>query len=84
MNESDETLVRRSQGLDLAAFEELVRRTARMVFARLYLETGDMHRAEDLSQETYLIAWRSIQQVQDPGGFRAWLMTIASFFSSFW
>jgi len=77
VNESDETLVRRSQGLDRAAFEELVRRTARMVFARLYLETGDVHRAEDLSQETYLIAWRSIHQVQDANGFRAWLLTIA-------
>ena len=31
---------------DRGAFEELIRRTGRLVFARLYLETGDRHRAE--------------------------------------
>ena len=77
MIESEEALVRRSQNADRAAFEELVRRTARLVFSRLYLETGDAHRAEDLSQETFLLAWRSIQQVSDPKGFRSWLIAIA-------
>ena len=48
MSEADEALVMRSRGGDRAAFEELVRRTARLLFARAYLETGDSHRAEDL------------------------------------
>ena len=77
MIESEEALVRRCQNADRAAFEELVRRTARLVFSRLYLETGDAHRDEDLSQETFLLAWRSIHQVSDPTGFRAWLIAIA-------
>src|SRR5689334_12026605 len=58
VSDSDEALVIRSRGGDRAAFEELVRRTARLVYARAYLETGDVHRAEDLVQETFLIAWR--------------------------
>lgn len=77
VNESDEALVRQSQKNDRAAFEELVRRTARLIFSRLYLETGSTHRAEDLVQETYLVAWRSIRQVTDPAGFRPWLFSIA-------
>ena len=75
--DSDEDLVRRSQRGDGAAFEQLVRRTARLVYSRLYLEVGDAHRAEDLSQETFLTAWRSIAQVTDPAGFRTWPLSVA-------
>jgi RNA polymerase sigma-70 factor (ECF subfamily) len=77
VNESDEQLAAQSRRGDRAAFEALVRRTARLVFARLYLETGDPHRAEDLAQETFLVAWRNIRQLTDPTGFRAWLFSIA-------
>jgi RNA polymerase sigma-70 factor (ECF subfamily) len=76
LTDSDESLVVQSRGGNRAAFEELVRRTARLVYSRAYLETGDTHRAEDLVQETFLIAWRSIGQVKDPTGFRAWLMSV--------
>jgi RNA polymerase sigma-70 factor (ECF subfamily) len=77
VDETDEVLVRRAQQRDRAAFEELVRRTARLLFSRLFLDTGSVHKAEDLVQETLLIAWRSIGQVTDPRGFRPWLMTLA-------
>lgn len=77
ISDSDEALVRGAQGGDRAAFEEMVRRTARMVFARLYLETGDTHRAEDLLQETLLNAFRSLRDLADPKGFRPWLLKIA-------
>ena len=76
MTQDDEALVAKSRLGDRAAFEELVRRTARLVFSRAYLETGDVHRAEDLTQETFLIAWRSIRQVADASGFRNWLLAI--------
>ena len=77
MSESDEALVRKSMTGNRASFEELVRRTARLVFSRVFLEVGDVHRAEDLVQETFLVAWRSIRQVSEPSGFRSWLFTIA-------
>ena len=48
-----------------------------MVYARLYLETGDPHQAEDLVQETYLRAYRSIHDLAEPKGFHGWLGTIA-------
>ena len=74
---SDEALVLQSQDGDRAAFEQLVRRVARLVYSRIYLETRDADRTEDLVQETFLVAWRSVAQVGDPAGFRTWLLTIA-------
>ena len=77
MVESEETLVHRARGGDRAAFEELVRRTSRLVFTRLYLETGDAHRAEDLLQETLLTAFRSMRKLLEAKDFRPWLLKIA-------
>ena len=73
----EDTLVERARGGDRAAFEELVRRTSRLLFARFYLETGDAHRSEDLMQETYLLAFRSVSKLTNAAGFRSWLLKIA-------
>jgi RNA polymerase sigma-70 factor (ECF subfamily) len=77
MANTEESLIRIAREGDRAAFEELVRRTSGLVFARLYLETGDTARAEDLLQETLLTAFLSIRQLTDVRGFRPWLLTIA-------
>jgi RNA polymerase sigma-70 factor, ECF subfamily len=77
MMPSEEALVHSAQRGDRAAFEELVRRTSRLVFARLYMETGDPHQAEDLLQETLLTAFRSLGQLTEPAKFRGWLLRIA-------
>jgi RNA polymerase sigma-70 factor (ECF subfamily) len=77
MLDADFILVVRAQRGDRAAFEELVRRTSRLVFARLFLETGDTHQTEDLVQETLLTAFRSLGQLAQPEKFRSWLLRIA-------
>src|ERR1700730_2119889 len=77
MIDSEEILVRSARRGARPAFEELVRRTSRLVFARLYLETGDTHRAEDLLQETWLRAYRSLRGLNFPGKLRPWLLTLA-------
>ena len=77
MSEPEQVLVRNAQAGDRAAFEELVRRTSRLVYARLYLETGDRHWAEDLVQETWLLAYRALSQLHDPEDLRPWLLAIA-------
>lgn len=33
--------------------------------------------ADDLAQETFLVAWRSLRSLKDPAGFRPWLMGVA-------
>jgi RNA polymerase sigma-70 factor (ECF subfamily) len=78
MTDTEEALVLKARTGDRPAFEELVRRTSRLVYARLYLETGDGRVVEDLVQETYLHALRRIDRLQDPRTFRGWLLTIAS------
>jgi RNA polymerase sigma-70 factor (ECF subfamily) len=77
VDDADRDLVDRARRGEADAFEELVRRTSRLVFARCVLETGDPQRAEDLAQETFLSAWRSIRKLKDSSGFRSWLLRIA-------
>src|SRR6516162_6828689 len=77
MIESEEMLVHRARRGDRAAFEEIVRRTSRLVFARLYLDTGDTHQAEDLLQETLLRAYHAFGQLKSAQTLRSWLLTIA-------
>src|SRR5438132_11264582 len=77
MTDTEANLVQNAQRGDRAAFEELVRRTSRLVFARLFLEVGDAHRAEDLLQETLLCAFHSLRELNNPEGFRPWLLKIA-------
>ncbi len=77
LTESDDILIQRSQRGDQAAFECLVQRTARLVYSRIYLDTADAHQAEDLTQEVYMTAWKSIRQLDRPRGFRSWLLAIA-------
>jgi RNA polymerase sigma-70 factor (ECF subfamily) len=77
MVDSELALVRKARDGDRPAFEELVRRTSRLVFARLYLETGDRQRSEDLLQETLLVAFRRLRALEDAKNFRSWLLTIA-------
>jgi RNA polymerase sigma-70 factor, ECF subfamily len=75
--DSDEALVKRAQSGDRRAFEELLARTWRLVYARLYPDLADRAATQDLVQETYLLAWKRISQLDDAARFRPWLTTIA-------
>src|SRR5216110_2476198 len=70
-------LVARSQQGDRAAFEKIVQRTARVVYAQTVAMVRDRQKAEDLTQETFVAAWKGIAGVQMAGGFIAWLLTLA-------
>ena len=70
-------LVRRAQGGDRAAFEELVRAYARLVWASVYGLVRDRAWTEDVVQETFLRGWEAIRELKEPGAFRGWLLTIA-------
>ncbi len=63
---------------DRRAFEQLMRRHQGMVRAQLRrLLHGDEARADDLAQETFLLAWRKLDQFRGEARFSTWLYRIA-------
>lgn len=74
----DQALVARARfGNDRRAFEQLVRRHQGMVRAQLRrLLRGDHAAADDLAQETYLLAWRKLDQFRGEARFSTWLYRI--------
>lgn len=63
---------------DRRAFDQLVRRNQGMVRAQLRrLLHGDEAAADDLAQETFMLAWRRLGQFRGEARFSSWLYRIA-------
>jgi RNA polymerase sigma-70 factor, ECF subfamily len=69
-------LVRRARAGDRAAFEELVRRHADRLYAVVLRFVADAGVAEEVTQETFLRAWRSIERFEGRSRFFTWLYRI--------
>ena len=70
-------LVRRVLAGDRAAFEELVSRYHRTVFAIAYRMTGSRAEAEDVSQDVFLRVYRGLPQFDPRLPFAPWIRRIA-------
>ena len=57
-------------------FESLVQNEAAGLYRLAYRLCGDRDGAEDLVQESYVEAWRSIETLRDARAARAWLSRI--------
>ena len=78
MAEDDRALLRRAQLGDSVALEEVCRREWRPVYGLLYQAVGNRVDAQDMTQEVFLRALKSIDRYQTTGApFRAYLATIA-------
>jgi RNA polymerase sigma-70 factor (ECF subfamily) len=76
---SDMALVARVTGSnDQAAFQQLVERHQAAIrgFLRRLLK-GDQATADDLAQETFLLAYRKMNSLKSSGSLASWLHTIA-------
>lgn len=62
---------------DAAAFDTLIERYSGDIFALLYRLTEDSEEANDLSQETFLKAFRSIKSFRGDAELKTWLFRIA-------
>jgi len=62
---------------DPLAFDQLVNRYSADIYALLVRLTGDQEEAEDLTQETFLRALRSIGNFRGDAGIKTWLFRIA-------
>lgn len=75
--DSDVLLVMRSAEGNRPAFARIVERYQSLVCSVAYSATGSLSRSEDVAQETFLAAWRSIANLREPERLRFWLCSIA-------
>src|SRR2546423_9143773 len=77
MFSSDGRLIQRWLKGDKTAFDRLYDRHAGRVFHLLRRLSGSQSLAEDLTQETFLAAYRSLANWRGEGAFSTWLCGIA-------
>jgi len=78
MEQSDEALVQLAVGLaDTRAFDVLVRRHQPRILMLQRRLARDPALAEDLTQETFLRAWRKLATYDRRGSFAGWLAKLA-------
>ncbi|MBV1848892.1 sigma-70 family RNA polymerase sigma factor [Catellatospora tritici] len=74
---SDTSLARGALAGDRDAFERLYRQYRPGLLAFVVRQVGDRHTAEDVVQETFLVAWRDLDKLRDPAALKTWLFSIA-------
>lgn len=74
--QDERALIERAQSGDRLAFEALVRRHADRLYAVVLRFLGDSREAEDVTQEAFLRAWRSIGGFKGRSQFYTWLYRI--------
>jgi len=74
---TDAELVEASRRGEHAAFGHLVERYQGVVCAVSYSSTGDRILSEDVAQETFIAAWRQLDQLRETVRLRSWLCGIA-------
>lgn len=72
----DQLLVRRARDGDMSAFEELVMRYADRLYVALRRFGLDDSEAQEVAQETFLRAWRSLKRFEGRSQFFTWLYRI--------
>jgi RNA polymerase sigma-70 factor, ECF subfamily len=77
MTWTDEELVARSKNGDTESFNQLVKRWERPIFALAYRTLGREEDARDVTQETFLRAFRSLAGFKGDAKFSSWLYRIA-------
>ena len=77
MSDDDAELLARIRNGAADDFSELVQRHQSQVFAILYRYERDRGRLEDLAQDTFIKAWRSLPQFDGRAPFAHWLSRIA-------
>ena len=74
---NDENLVDLARSGQAEAFMELVRRHRERIFAMIYGMTRDRSDAEDLTQETFMTAYRALPRFRRKSSFYTWVYRIA-------
>ena len=65
----DQHLVKRAQGGDLEAYDELIRRYQERIYATIYHMTANHEDANDLAQETFIKAYQALKSFKGDSSF---------------
>ncbi len=69
---------------DKRAFADLVQAHYRAVYGVAFSAVGNWSAAEDIAQETFLVAWKNLPALRKPVAFGVWLRKIARNLSRNW
>ena len=76
--QSEKSLVRKAIRRDPEAFTELYHRNVGRVYKHVFFKVRNQNAAEDITQDTFIRAWKAIDRYQERGNtFAAWLTAIA-------
>ena len=75
---SDRDLVGRAKTGDDTAFEALMQRYKALVSLVAFRQSGDQDQVEDIAQEAFVKAFLHLQELDDAGRFKAWLLRITA------
>ena len=78
MENNDVQLIRRILSGDDAAFTTLVGKYQKSVHALAWRKIGDFHLAEEITQDTFLQAYKKLATLRNPNQFAGWLYVIAN------
>ena len=69
---------------DQQAFGKLVTHYYRLAYSLAYSTVGDWSAAQDIAQETFLVAWTHLDNLRHAGAFPMWIRKIARNLSLNW
>ena len=84
MKNEDVELIQRVLEGDDSAFSVLVRKYQKQVHALAWRKIGDFHIAEEITQDTFLKAYKRLATLKKPQRFVSWLYVIAANRCSSW
>ena len=70
-------LVRQAKEGNAEAFQELYRAYGKKILNYVYRMTGSRDEAEDLMQDTFVLAYRKLKSLKENARFQSWLFRIA-------
>ena len=77
MKNEDVDLIQRVLSGDESAFTALVQRHRKWIHSLAWREIGDFHAAQEITQDTFIQAFKSLPSLRDPNRFSGWLHVIA-------
>ena len=78
MERNDVQLIRSTLSGNDEAFSTLVEKYQKRVHALAWRKIGDFHHAEEITQDTFLQAYKKLSTLKNPNQFAGWLYVIAN------